>query len=321
MIFTEQTLPSVFKQSIDDYERRALGSAKSPTEFINARKRNLAKYVVFDYPFTVGGRYTYNIKNVLYYQSRPAISSRQVNGTRKYTADLSKRVLHDVPILFCYIQLDDYVLFDTKVYDTDRIRLDGRDYEGIELYTFTGEDGKQYYRMMARQEPSFTYEGKPYYSLIAADFVMGTGQSAYILRKVGGGILAYSTPDLRALQTLPAYLELPASWRRDYNKALKENLEEGYNIKEFGIKSFLLEFSQYIEWKNTLSARFRSASAFGSDKGVTTTFYGISNVWEENYDPYDNVLKGIWTKAFEVMHDNEVEFGSDPELPQEIRVT
>lgn len=318
MIFTEQTLPSVFKPAIDDFQRRTLGSGlyNSPSGFYNARERNLARYVVFDYPFTVG-RYTYNIKNVVYYQSRPAISSREVDGTRKYTADLSKRVLRDTPILFSHIQLDDYVLFDTKVYDTDRIRLDGSNYEGIELFPFTGEDGNQYYRMMARQEPSFTYEGKPYYSLAATDFKMGKGRNVYTLRKVGGGILYYNNPEIRALQTLPVYLDLPVKWRTDYDKAIREGLEEGYNIKEFGIKAFLLEFSQYIEWRNTLSARFRRTS--GEDR--VPTFYGISNVWEENYDPYDNVLKGIWTKAYEVIHDNEVEFGSNPELPQEIKVS
>lgn len=318
MIFTEQTLPSVFKPAIDDFQRRTLGSGlyNSPTGFYNARERNLARYVVFDYPFTVG-RYTYNIKNVVYYQSRPAISSREVNGTRKYTANLSQRVLRDTPILFSHIQLDDYVLFDTRVYDTNRIRLDGSNYEGIELFPFTGEDGNQYYRMMARQEPSFTYEGRPYYSLAATDFTMGRGRNVYALRRVGGGILYYNNPEIRALQTLPVYLDLPVRWRTDYDRALREGLEEGYNIKEFGIKAFLLEFSQYMEWRNTLSARFRRTS--GEDR--VPTFYGISNVWEENYDPYDNVLKGIWTRAFEVIHDNEVEFGSNPELPQEIRVS
>jgi len=323
MIFTERTLPSVFKPAIDDFQKRTLGSSlyNSPTGFYNARERNFAKYVVFDYPFTVGGRYTYNIKNVVYYQSKPAISSRIVDGTRKYTADLSKRVLCDVPILFTHIQLDDYVLFDTKVYDTNRIRLDGSDYEGIELFPFTGEDGRQYYRMMARQEPSFTYEGKSYYSLAATDVRLGMGQNVYTLRKVGGGILYYNNPELRALQKLPLYLDLPVDWRRDYDRALRENLEEGYNVKEFGIKAFLLEFSQYIEWKNTLNSRFRDVSAFTSTSGTTQSFYGISNVWESDYNPYDNVIKGIWTKAFEVINDNEVEFGSDPELPQQIAVT
>jgi len=336
MIYTEKTLPSVFLEAQKDIFNRAKGKERynAVGGFIKAKQNNFAKYVIFDTPYVVRG-ITYNIKSVIFYTSRPAsvvnrIEKQVLDGNRSLgtavdvriqDADLSKRIIESTPILFSFIQLDDYVVFENKKFLDDNIRMDHPSMLGKELIKFTDENGEEYYKAMIRQVPSFTYEGKPYYALSATDFQQGLGEISYTLRQVG---YSWQDPDKRylgELQRVPFYLDLPISFRRVYENLKTEKVEKDYNRQDEVIKSFFVEYSQYYEWRNN-NFNPGNPGIIARDGGLSTrSVYGISNIWEADYNPYDNILKSLWTRAFEAVYDNEVLYGSDPTLAQDVKIT
>lgn len=319
MIFTESTLPSVFRPSIDRIVRDLPDRFNGPGKFPDARQRNLAKYIIFDSPFTFGG-VTYTIKSVVYYQSKPGMSSREVNGNRsdrRWSANLSQRQLLGDPFIFTFIQLDDYYLTEARPLPADRgYRLDAERFQGRELVPFTGDDGQEYYNVIVRQDPTFTYEGRPWYGVAAFDLASAGYGTFKTLRSIGNTVYDLNgNGDINAFRSIPTYTDLPADWRIQYDRILAGRATN-FNPKEEAIKAFLVQTSFYQEWVVNLSARARIAQNLSS-----LNLYGISNIWDEDYDPYDNVIKGIVTRSFETIYDNEVAFGSNPELPQQIQVT
>lgn len=336
MIYTEKTLPSVFLEAQKEIFNRAKGKERYNAigGFIKSKQNNSAKYVIFDTPYTVRN-VTYNIKSVVYYTSRPGsvvstIEKKVLDGNRSLgstvdvriqDADLSKRIIESTPILFSFIQLDDYVVFENKTFPDDTVRMDHPSMRGKILVKETDDNGNEYYRVMIPQTPSFTYEDKPYYALSATDFQQGLGEISYTLRQIG---YSWQDPDKRyigELQRIPYYLDLPISFRRLYENLKKEKVENDYNRQDEVIKSFFVEYSQYYEWRNNnLSPGNPNITA--RNGGLSTkSVYGISNIWDEDYNPYDNILKSLWTRAFEAVYDNEVLYGSDPTLAQQVKIT
>lgn len=305
MIFTDKTLPSVFL----DHQRFVLDKVKSPryegqtvfknSDFEEDKRKNRAKYVVFDTPYFFKGK-SYNIKTVVYYSSYAAsyyYKKKSPEGKslgRKYIFDLSQRILDRVPVMFNYVQINDLVTIENNL----------------------GNDNV----VLIPQQPTFTIDGAPYYELTLSDFTWGGGSGVYPLKNisVGNGYKPSQTR-LEELRFVETWDRLPAAFKNRYEESLNGESSNTYNRGYELYVSAVIEAAKFTSWKSYffLASRQSSPRDIAESIGISIPDTGFQSFNKNGrYDPYDNLYKTLWTKAFEEIYDNEVNFGSDPNLFQ-----
>jgi hypothetical protein len=301
MIYTDKTLPTVFLESqrsilekVPEYSSATLADIKQD------KARNRAKYVIFDTPYTFKNK-TYNIKSVVYYGSSAAnYYYIKPKLGRKYIFDLSQRVLDRVPIMFSYAQIDDFVAIEQETGTEDRF-------------------GTPTVKLIP-QQPSFIWDSKPYYEVSLSEFIFNNGSGTFLLKRIpSDGKYQAGKNVLDKLQQIPTWNALPETFKKRYINSIDSSNDKNYERGTELYYNIIGEASKFTTWKSYAFLASRQDSPIDVAQGINLSIpdagfqtFNAGGV----YNPYDNLYKTLWTNAFEAIHDNEVQFGSDPNLYQ-----
>lgn len=308
MIFTDKNLPTVFLENqrivLEKFAKYSTQRSLvlKLSDIKEDKGRNRAKYVIFDTPYTLKNK-TYNIKTVVYYGSS-AVSYyyKKPPLGRRYIFDLSQRVWDRTPVMFNYVQIDDLVTVESI--DTTSTSLEG--IPNVKLIP---------------QQPTFIWDGKPYYELTVSEFTFGGAAGVYPLRNLQASTkYDVGKSILEELEFIPSWKFLPETFKKRYLESIDSSSTS--KLYERGTELFysiIGEASKFSAWKSYIFLSSRDDSPRDIAQGINVSIpdAGFQSFNSGNtYNPYDNLYKTLWTKAFDEIYDNEVAFGSDPNLYQ-----